>query len=58
MKSKIRFILSIIIFSTIGLVVRHINLSSNEAALLSSTISCIFLLGVFSNCLIKSLTGH
>lgn len=47
MKSKIQFILSMVIFSTIGLVVRHINLSSSETALVSSTIDCVFLLGIF-----------
>lgn len=47
MKSKIQFILSMIIFGTIGLVVRHINLSSSERALLSSFIGCLFLLLIF-----------
>ncbi|MFB3162327.1 DMT family transporter [Neobacillus sp. 179-J 1A1 HS] len=47
MKSKIQFILSMIIFGTIGLVVRNINLSSSERALLSSFIGCLFLLLIF-----------
>lgn len=44
MKSKIQFILSMMIFGTIGLVVRYIDLSSSERALLSSFIGCLFLL--------------
>jgi len=47
MKSKIHFILSMIIFGTIGLVVRYIDLSSSETALLSSSIGCLFLMFVF-----------
>lgn len=47
MKHKIQFILSMIIFGTIGLVVRHIGLFSSESALLSSTIGCLFLTCVF-----------
>jgi RarD protein len=47
MKSKIQFIISMIIFSTIGLVVRYIDLSSSERALLSSFIGCLFLLLIF-----------
>ncbi|MBT2738823.1 DMT family transporter [Bacillus sp. ISL-7] len=47
MKSKIQFILSMIIFGTIGLVVRNIDLSSSERALLSSFLGCLFLLLVF-----------
>lgn len=47
MKSKIQFILSMIIFATIGLVVRYIELSSSERALLSSFLGCIFLLLIF-----------
>ena len=47
MKYKIQFILSMIIFGTIGLIVRHIVLSSSESALLSSTIGCLFLTCVF-----------
>ncbi|WP_144549614.1 DMT family transporter [Bacillus sp. X1(2014)] len=47
MKSKIQFILSMIIFSTIGLVVRFIDLSSSERALLSSFLGCVFLLLIF-----------
>ncbi|MFS0603827.1 DMT family transporter [Peribacillus frigoritolerans] len=47
MKSKIQFILSMIIFGTIGLVVRYIELSSSERALLSSFIGCLFLLLIF-----------
>lgn len=43
MKDKIQFILSMIIFGTIGLVVRYIELSSSERALLSSLIGCLFL---------------
>ena len=47
MKSNIQFILSMIIFGTIGLVVRYIDLSSSETAFLSSSIGCLFLLFVF-----------
>lgn len=47
MKYKIKFILSMIIFGTIGLIVRHIELSSSESALLSSAIGCLFLTCVF-----------
>lgn len=47
MESNIQFILSMVIFGTIGLVVRHIDLSSNETAFLSSSIGCFFLLLVF-----------
>lgn len=47
MKSKIKFILSMIIFGTIGLVVRYIDLSASERALLSSFLGCLFLLLIF-----------
>lgn len=47
MKSNIQFILSMIIFGTIGLVVRYIDLSSSETALLSSSIGCLFLIFIF-----------
>ena len=47
MKSNIQFILSMIIFGTIGLIVRYIDLSSSETALLSSSIGCLFLVFVF-----------
>ncbi len=47
MKSNIQFILSMVIFGTIGLVVRNIDLSSSERALLSSFIGCLFLTIVF-----------
>ncbi|MGG0413379.1 DMT family transporter [Peribacillus simplex] len=47
MKSKIQFILSMIIFGTMGLVVKYIDLSSSETAFLSSSIGCIFLVFVF-----------
>jgi len=47
MKSKIQFILSMIIFGTIGLVVRKIDLASSERALLSSFIGCLFLSVLF-----------
>ena len=43
MKSKIQFILSMIIFGTIGLVVRYIDLSSSERALLRGLIGSLFL---------------
>ncbi|PKG22638.1 DMT family transporter [Niallia nealsonii] len=49
MKSNIQFILSMIIFGTIGLVVRYIDLSSSETAFLSSSIGCLFLIFVFVN---------
>ncbi|MDI2586566.1 DMT family transporter [Psychrobacillus sp. NEAU-3TGS] len=47
MKSKIQFILSMIIFGTIGVVVRYIDLSASERALLSSFLGCLFLLLIF-----------
>lgn len=47
MKSNIQFILSMIIFGTIGLIVRNIDLTSSETALLSSSIGCLFLMFVF-----------
>ena len=47
MKSNIQFIFSMIIFGTIGLVVRYIDLTSSETALLSSAIGCIFLTIVY-----------
>ncbi|QTD40632.1 DMT family transporter [Sporosarcina sp. Te-1] len=47
MKSKIQFISSMIIFGTIGLVVRYIDLSSSETAFLSSSIGCLFLTFVY-----------
>lgn len=47
MKSKIQFILSMVIFGTIGLVVRYIDLSASERALLSSFIGCLFLILIF-----------
>jgi RarD protein len=47
MKSKIQFILSMVIFGTIGLVVRYIDLSASERALLSSFLGCLFLLLIF-----------
>ena len=47
MKSQIQFILSMVIFGTIGLVVRYIDLSSSERALLSSFIGCLFLTIIF-----------
>lgn len=47
MTSKIYFISSMIIFGTIGLVVRYIDLSSSERALFSSFIGCLFLTLVF-----------
>lgn len=47
MKSNIQFILSMIIFGTIGFVVRFIDLSSSETALLSSSIGCLFLILIF-----------
>ncbi|MFE7084369.1 DMT family transporter [Priestia megaterium] len=47
MKYKIQFVLSMIIFGTMGLIVRCIDLSSSEIALLSSSIGCVFLMIVF-----------
>ncbi|MDM5197242.1 DMT family transporter [Fictibacillus enclensis] len=47
MKSKIQFILSMVIFGTIGLVAENIDLTSSERALLSSSIGCLFLLLIF-----------
>lgn len=46
-KYKIQFVLSMIIFGTTGLIVRYIDLSSSETALLSSSIGCLFLVFVF-----------
>ncbi|SFH50891.1 rarD protein [Priestia megaterium] len=45
-KYKIQFVLSMIIFGTMGLIVRYIDLSSSETALLSSSIGCLFLIVV------------
>jgi RarD protein len=47
MKPEIQFVLSMIIFGTIGVFVRYIELSSSETALLSSSIGCLFLSLVF-----------
>ena len=46
MKSKIQFSLSMVIFGTIGIFVRYINLESSEIALLRGLIGSLFLLGV------------
>ncbi|WP_019240977.1 MULTISPECIES: DMT family transporter [Bacillus] len=46
MKSKLQFILSMVIFGTIGVFVRYIDLSSSEIALLRSLIGSLFLLTV------------
>lgn len=46
MKSKIQFLLSMIIFGTIGVFVRYIDLSSSEIALLRSLIGSFFLMTV------------
>ncbi|AYE51799.1 DMT family transporter [Priestia megaterium NCT-2] len=46
MKYKIQFVLSMIIFGTMGLIVRYIDLPSSETALLSSSIGCLFLIVV------------
>lgn len=45
-KYKIQFVLSMIIFGTMSLIVRYIDLSSSETALLSSSIGCLFLIVV------------
>lgn len=45
-KYKIQFVLSMIIFGAMGLIVRYIDLSSSETALLSSSIGCLFLIVV------------
>lgn len=47
MKSNIQFICSMMIFGTIGLVIRYIDLSSSETAFLSSSIGCLFLTIVY-----------
>ncbi|PAE20314.1 EamA family transporter [Bacillus sp. 7504-2] len=47
MNSNIQFIVSMIIFGTIGLVVRYIDLSASETAFLSSLIGFLFLSLVF-----------
>lgn len=44
MKSKIQFLLSMIIFGTIGVFVRYIDLSSSEIALLRGLIGSLFLM--------------
>lgn len=46
MKSKIQFLLSMMIFGTIGVFVRYIDLSSSEIALLRSLIGSLFLMTV------------
>ncbi|OIK15878.1 transporter [Bacillus sp. MUM 116] len=46
MKSKIQFLLSMIIFGTIGVFVRYIDLASSEIALLRGLIGCLFLMTV------------
>lgn len=46
MKSKINFILSMMIFGTIGIFVRYIDLSSSEIALLRGFIGSLFLLSI------------
>ncbi|NCA80889.1 MAG: EamA family transporter, partial [Sphingobacteriia bacterium] len=43
MKSKIQFLLSMVIFGTIGIFVRYINLASSEIALLRGMIGSLFL---------------
>jgi len=43
MKSKIQFLLSMVIFGTIGIFVRYIDLSSSEIALLRGLIGSLFL---------------
>lgn len=45
MKSKIQFLLSMIIFGTIGVFVRFIDLTSSEIALLRGFIGSLFLMG-------------
>lgn len=47
MKGIIPFVASMIIFSTIGVVVREIDLASSERALMSSALGCFFLAIVF-----------
>jgi RarD protein len=46
MKSKIQFLLSMMIFGTIGVFVRYIDLSSSEIALLRGLIGSLFLMAV------------
>lgn len=46
MKSKVQFLLSMIIFGTIGVFVRHIDLSSSQIALLRSLIGSLFLITI------------
>jgi RarD protein len=46
MKSKIQFSLSMVIFGTIGIFIRYINLDSSAVALLRGLIGSLFLLGV------------
>jgi RarD protein len=46
MKSKIQFLLSMIIFGTIGVFVRYIDLASSEIALLRGLIGSLFLMTV------------
>ncbi|WP_339252728.1 DMT family transporter [Sporosarcina sp. FSL W8-0480] len=46
MKAKFQFTLSMIIFGTIGVFVKYIDLSSSEIALLRGLIGCLFLMTV------------
>jgi hypothetical protein len=46
MKSKIQILLSMVIFGTIGVFVRYIDLASSEIALLRGLIGSLFLMTV------------
>lgn len=48
MKAFLQFIASMVIFGTIGLIIKQIHLNSIEIAMMSSLIGCLFLLTVYS----------
>lgn len=47
MKALIQFITSMVIFGTIGLIIKQIHINSVEIAMLSSSIGCIFLILIY-----------
>lgn len=50
MKGLIQFVASMIIFGTIGLIIKQISIDSIEIAMLSSLIGCMFLLIIYFIC--------
>jgi RarD protein len=48
MKSKLSFLLSMVIFGTIGVFVRHIDLASSEIALIRGLLGSVFLVSVMA----------